>query len=142
MFLVIIPVATAPIKLNGTILSAIFSALLWTPALRFSEFSISPTICCILLSCGKAVTFISIQPSAATVPAYTLTPVFLCTGNDSPVMEASFTMASPKTTTPSTGIRDPVLILITSSFLISDMGTDISFPSETTQTESTLTESD
>ncbi len=53
------------------------------------------------------VTRISSPPCSFSVPANSRSPGFFPTGSDSPVIDAWFTLLSPSTTTPSTGIASP-----------------------------------
>ena len=133
-----INVAKNPKKLNGTMRSAKVSALLCTPAFRFSELSISSIILLIFVFDESAFTLTTMLPSSTTVPANTVIPSRLATGRGSPVIDASFTVASPDTTTPSTGITLPVCTLILSPSESSEIGISTSELSVTSHTLSVL----
>ena len=71
-------------------------------------------------------------PLVWTVPAKTGSPGPLAAGMDSPVMLASFTAASPSTTSPSTGTMAPALTMTTSPACTEPAGTSVSTPSRMT----------
>ena len=51
----------------------------------------------------SSLTFTTTEPSSITVPAYTEVSATFITGRDSPVIDASLTVASPSVTIPSMG---------------------------------------
>ena len=73
------------------------------------------------------VTSTRIDPVAFTVPAITLSPGFLSTGRDSPVIIASFTALLPSRTTPSAGMLAPGRTRTVSPCLSSLTGTSSIF---------------
>ena len=56
----------------------------------------------------SSLTFTTTETSSITVPAYTEVSATFITGRDSPVIDASLTVASPSVTIPSIGITLPV----------------------------------
>ena len=88
----------------------------------------------------RAFTLTTMFPSSTTVPANTVMPSRFATGSGSPVIDDSFTVASPDTTTPSTGITLPVCTLMLSPSVKSDIGISTSeLSSVTSHTLSALT---
>ena len=125
--------ATAPArrKFQGTMRSASRSMRDWVSDLKDSACSTSATMERSFVSPASAVTRTMISPSSTAVPENTLSPTPRSTANGSPVRAAWFTMAVPRTTSPSTHTGMPVRTAMQSPGLRSDAATWISWSSST-----------
>ncbi len=117
--------ATAPAsrKFQGTMRSASCSMRDWVSDLKDSACSTSATMERSFVSPASAVTRTMISPSSTAVPENTLSPTPRSTASGSPVRAAWFTMAVPRTTSPSTHTGMPVRTAMQSPGLRSDAAT-------------------
>ena len=122
-------VRTVPPRLQGTRASARVAAFPSAVDLSCSDSSIMVTIRSNRVAPAAFFTHSVISPSSMAVPAYTYMPSSFFTGTDSPVRLAWFTMASPDTTTPSSGITFPICTVTISFSRILERGTSTSVPS-------------
>ena len=106
--LVVAATSPASRKFHGTKRSARRSRRDWTSLLSCSVASTRLTMERSLVEAGSAPTRTTISPSSTAVPAKTSSPAMRSTASGSPVSAAWLTMASPRTTTPSTHTGIPV----------------------------------
>ena len=98
------------------------SAILCTSGVRWlaSSVILITSASCVSLPAERTPT--TTAPSMFTVPANTSSPMLLFTGIASPLIELSFTLVLPLTTTPSTGSTSPGVTMIVSPCVSFEQG--------------------
>lgn len=128
--------ATTPAsrKFHGTMRSAKRSRFVCTSAFMLWDSSTSETMERSFVSPVAALTRTKISPSSHAVPAKTSSPTVRSTASGSPVRVDWFTMATPRSTTPSTLTGIPVRTAIRSPAFKLAVGTVISSSPQTSCT--------